>query len=158
MTAPRREELADVLALVHRQARDYLDTVDGRPARSARLEEALRSFQGPLPERGIGAQAALEELYAKGVDATVTSAGPRCYHFVMGGSTPAALGADWLTAAWDQIAYAWVSSPLGDDRGPRDRAGRGSSATPPTGPRRHRRGPGPPPRGRPGRGPTTPRR
>ncbi len=112
MSAPDRSELADVLALVHEQARAYLDTVDERAARSPRLEAACRSFRGPLPERGIGAAAALTELYEQGVDGTVTSAGPRCYHFVMGGTTPAALGADWLTSAFDQIAYAWASSPL----------------------------------------------
>jgi glutamate/tyrosine decarboxylase-like PLP-dependent enzyme len=31
---------------------------------------------------------------------------------VMGGGTPAALAADWLTSAIDQVAFAWVSSPL----------------------------------------------
>ena len=30
----------------------------------------------------------------------------------MGGVTPAALGADWLTSALNQAAYSWVSSPL----------------------------------------------
>src|SRR5256885_1287860 len=30
----------------------------------------------------------------------------------MGGVTPAALGADWLTSALNQSAYNWVSSPL----------------------------------------------
>jgi glutamate/tyrosine decarboxylase-like PLP-dependent enzyme len=52
-------------------------------------------------------------LLDRGLDATVASGGPRCFHFVIGGSTPAALGADWLASALDQVAYAWVSSPLG---------------------------------------------
>ena len=30
----------------------------------------------------------------------------------MGGGTPAALGADWLASALDQVAFGWASSPL----------------------------------------------
>jgi hypothetical protein len=37
--------------------------------------------------------------------------GPKCFHFVIGGPTPAALGADLLATIHDAIAYPWVTSP-----------------------------------------------
>ncbi len=41
------------------------------------------------------------------------TAGPRAYHFVIGGCTPAALAADLLATALDAITYTWVLSPAG---------------------------------------------
>ena len=61
----------------------------------------------------MGAPAALRELIEQGSDALVASAGPRFFHFVVGGQTPAALGADWLTTVLDQCSFSWASSPLG---------------------------------------------
>ena len=109
---PDRDELEEVLRLAHDEARRYLASLDERPVRSAGVDAATASFQRPLPEQGSGAAAALRELVDRGLEATVASAGPRCFHFVIGGSTPAALGADWLTGALDQMAYAWVATPL----------------------------------------------
>ncbi len=65
-----------------------------------------------MPEQGDGALEALAELAQRGHAAAMRSSGPRFFHFVMGGGTPAALGADWLTSAYDQVAYAWASSPF----------------------------------------------
>jgi glutamate/tyrosine decarboxylase-like PLP-dependent enzyme len=70
-------------------------------------------FGGSLPEEGDGALEALGELATHGASAATASSGPRFFHFVTGGSTPAALGADWLASAFDQSAFAWVASPLG---------------------------------------------
>lgn len=110
---PRRAEIEEVLRLAHDEAGRYLAGLDERPVRSADVDGVTDSFKMPLPDEGSGAVAALRELVDRGLEGTVATSGPRCFHFVIGGSTPAALGADWLTAALDQLAYAWVVSPLG---------------------------------------------
>src|SRR5205807_547656 len=67
---------------------------------------------GSLPDEGVGSLAALRTLIDAAEVGATRSAGPRFFHFVMGGGTPAALAADWLASALDQIAFNWVSSPL----------------------------------------------
>ncbi len=112
MDRPDPAELDAVIDLAAREAATYLHGLDDRPVRDPRAEEIAASFVGPLPEQGVGAVGALEELLG-GIDGAVHSAGPKFFHFVDGGATPAALGADWLTSALDQNPGAWVSSPLG---------------------------------------------
>ena len=111
-TPPDPGELDAVVAFVADEARKYLDAVEDRPVRDPQAEDAAASFGGALPEDGVGAVAALQELI-EGAGGLVHSAGPRFFHFVNGGATPAALGADWLTSTWDQNPGAWVATPLG---------------------------------------------
>jgi glutamate/tyrosine decarboxylase-like PLP-dependent enzyme len=109
-----RDQLSDVLAQVADAARDYLGRVDQLPAGgSAKRDEASNHFVGALPEDGDGSLATVTSLLTYGVEAATNSAGPRFFHFVTGGSTPAALAADWLTSTLDNNAGLWVSSPLG---------------------------------------------
>jgi len=107
-----REHVADALRYIAQEAISFLASLDRRPVRTAHVEEALRGFGGGLPEDGVGAMPALEELVAAR-DAALGSAGPRFFHWVIGGATPAALAADWFTSAIDQNAFAHDSSPLG---------------------------------------------
>ena len=109
---PDRRELEEVLTLVLDEARAYLGALDERPVRVPGAAAAARSFRRPLPEHGSGAAAALRELIERGRDASLASSGPRCFHLVIGGNTPAGLGADWLTSVLDPCAYAWMIAPL----------------------------------------------
>ena len=106
------DETAAAARLAFEQASAWLAELDDRAVLPEGADETAASFGGPLPENGSGPLAALEELVG-GLDAATASPGPRFFHFVTGGVTPAAFGADWLTTAIDQNAFSWVGSPLG---------------------------------------------
>lgn len=55
--------------------------------------------------------AVLRELDEFGSPATMGIAGPRFFGFVMGGSLPAALAADFMTSAWDQNTGLYNVTP-----------------------------------------------
>lgn len=57
-----------------------------------------------LPERGIGAKASIDFFERHFASKMNTSAGPRYFGFVTGGSTPASVAGDWLVSAFDQNA------------------------------------------------------
>ena len=106
-------DTADLLRHVAERSIEYLDGVAerpvGRPIAADRLREALED--GPLPDGGHDPQSVIDALLAGADAGLVASAGPRYFGFVVGGSLPAALAADWLTSAWDQNAFSYVSSP-----------------------------------------------
>jgi glutamate/tyrosine decarboxylase-like PLP-dependent enzyme len=108
-------DTADLLRHTAALAIDYLDEVGerpvGRPVAADRLREALGD--GPLPARGEDPSGVIDALIAGADPGLVASAGPRYFGFVVGGSLPVALAADWLTSAWDQNAFSYVSSPAG---------------------------------------------
>src|SRR5512132_1346421 len=103
-----RDEEETALDYVAGEARRYLAELEQAPV----LASSDGRFGGSLPEEGDGALTALAELVA-GFDVATRSSGPRFFHFVTGGTTPAALGADWLTSLIDQNSFSAVSSPYG---------------------------------------------
>jgi glutamate/tyrosine decarboxylase-like PLP-dependent enzyme len=75
-------------------------TVGVTPEALARLATLDESF----PESGIDAAATLALLDEIGSPATTATAGGRFFGYIIGGTFPAALAANWLAAAWDQDA------------------------------------------------------
>jgi glutamate/tyrosine decarboxylase-like PLP-dependent enzyme len=103
-----------LLAEAGERARRYLDGVADRPV--VPLPEAfaaLDQFNFPLPEKGLDASQVLALLDDVGSPATVATAGPRYFGFVIGGALPVAVAASWLLAAWDQNVGLSVMSPAG---------------------------------------------
>lgn len=64
-----------------------------------------------MPAHGEDAADVVTHLADAADPGIVTTAGPRYFGFVIGGSHPAALAADWLASAWDQNACLYVMSP-----------------------------------------------
>ena len=108
-----RGEDRAALASVAEYVDEYLARLDASAVLEPGAAEAAEALGGALPEHGDGALAAVRELLERGVPAATRSSGPRFFHFVTGGTTPAALAADWLASALDQNAFSWVASPLG---------------------------------------------
>ncbi|MGW4841372.1 pyridoxal phosphate-dependent decarboxylase family protein [Nocardia brasiliensis] len=114
MADPLKEQefAARAMELVRAAAGPYLDSLPQRLVHDGAADPLIDELTGPLPEHGDGTLAAVEQLLRVGTEAAVHSAGPRFFHLVVGGATPAALAGDWITTLLDQNAGLWVTSPL----------------------------------------------
>jgi len=73
--------------------------------------EVARALPDALPAKGIAPDQVVAELTAAVEPGLLTIGSPRFYGWVMGGSLPAALAADWLVSAWDQNAGMRGATP-----------------------------------------------
>jgi glutamate/tyrosine decarboxylase-like PLP-dependent enzyme len=99
----------DPLKRAYELAEEHLAGLDARPVGGD--PSSLAGLDRPLGDRGEDPVAVVERLAAAAGPATVASPGGRYFGFVTGGVLPAALAADWLASAFDQNAFAELSSP-----------------------------------------------
>ena len=89
--------------------------LEGLPTRRvpgpATLAELRAALGGPLPEGPTPPREVIAELARAAEPGVIASSSGRYFGFVVGGATPAAVAADWLTSAWDQNAGLYVLGP-----------------------------------------------
>jgi glutamate/tyrosine decarboxylase-like PLP-dependent enzyme len=84
-------------------ARAWLDSVAERPVGPrATAAELLAAFDGPLPEGPTPPEDVVDMLATLSEPGLMAIQSGRFFGWVMGGTLPAALAADWLVSAWDQ--------------------------------------------------------
>src|SRR5215207_3683847 len=112
MGSTRRSTDRALLRRTAELAADFLESLDERPVvPQAGRDELLASLGGPLPQGGTTVAEVIEDLARNAEPGVVGMAGPRYFGFVIGGSLPAALAADWLTSTWDQNAGLFAAGP-----------------------------------------------
>jgi len=107
-TARFRPALERALAI----ALDHLGSLEHTSvAATATLAELRERLSRPLADDGVDAARVVDDLAADVAGGLLGTAGGRFFGWVIGGSTPAALAADWLTSAWDQNAALYACAP-----------------------------------------------
>jgi glutamate/tyrosine decarboxylase-like PLP-dependent enzyme len=98
------------------RARDHaLQWIDSLPDRAVAptktANDLLPAFGGRLADEPTDPVAVIDELVAKSEGGIMAMSSGRFFGWVIGGTLPASLGADWLVSAWDQNAAMRYASP-----------------------------------------------
>ena len=102
----------DILRTAAELSISWLDSIDEPPVFPTNPDNALRrGLDLRLTEEGVEPITVLKELASGASPGLVKSPGGRYFGFVTGGALPVSVAADWLTSAWDQNGFSYVSSP-----------------------------------------------
>ena len=93
-------------------AQEWLDSVPTRSVRpSVTADELAEQFAAPLPDGPTDPTVVVDELAANAEPGLMAMPSGRFFGWVIGGTLPAALAADWLVSAWDQNAGMRYATP-----------------------------------------------
>jgi glutamate/tyrosine decarboxylase-like PLP-dependent enzyme len=108
----RGKEYEKVLNKTLQHAKAYINSIDSdRVCADKSLEELREDLYKPLNIDGKAPEIIINELVHDVDGGLLGNVGGRFFAWVIGGSVPAALAADWLTSTWDQNAALFACSP-----------------------------------------------
>ena len=108
----RRQDYARALAKATDHANAWLDSLGERPiAPRLNADELATAFGDRLPARGCDPAEVIDQLAAGAEPGLMGMGSGRFYGWVIGGTLPAALAADWLVSTWDQNAGMRYATP-----------------------------------------------
>jgi glutamate/tyrosine decarboxylase-like PLP-dependent enzyme len=94
------------------RASRYLESLPEKPVRpDPEAVRRLTELDFGLPQQGLAGEDVLRLLDERVGPATMAMAGPRFFGFVIGGSLPVTVAANWLATAWDQNAGLYNGTP-----------------------------------------------
>lgn len=102
----------DALAIAAQAGVDYrrrIAKIDTTPVEP--YAQVLARFAEPLPESGGNGAAIIEDLIANATGGIRAMTHPRFFGWVIGGSHPTGVAADWLTSAWGQNCGNVLAAP-----------------------------------------------
>lgn len=105
------DDYSRALNRAHLHATEWLDTVPDRQVPPRATATDLVAKFGALPATGSDPAEVVDELARLVEPGLMAMSSGRFFGWVIGGTLPAALGADWLVSAWDQNAGMRAATP-----------------------------------------------
>ena len=106
------DEYKDVLDRATARSMEWIESIPDRPvAPRANVDAMKKAFARPLQDEAVDPVDVVEELATLAEPGLMAMPSGRFFGWVIGGTLPAALGADVLVSSWDQNAAMRYASP-----------------------------------------------
>ena len=106
------DEYRETLERARERSMEWLDSVPTRRVAPTVDVDAMKEVFGrPMPEHPSPPTFVIDELATQAEPGLMAMPSGRFFGWVIGGTLPAAMGADWLVSAWDQNSGMRYGSP-----------------------------------------------
>lgn len=108
----KRDDYKTVLQAAARHANTWLESIPSRDVNPSKNADEIGADLGStLPDGPTDPSVVIEKLVEAGEAGLMGMGSGRFFGWVIGGTLPAALGADWLVSTWDQNSASRIATP-----------------------------------------------